>query len=354
MTGIVRARPDGMVNPSSATGEIEVAATGLEVLSESETPPFPIEDRAEADEDLRLKYRYLDLRRPEMTQMLRSGIASMRMIREHLDGRGFVDIETPMLDAAHARGRARLPGARAAVPRRVLRAAAVAAAAEAAPDGGAGQDRYYQIVRCLRDEASRADRGFEFTQLDLEMSFVDEEDIFALMEPLFARLVREIARRGGRHAVPAPALRRDDGSVRIRQAGPPLRDGAGRPRRRCSPGRGSTRSHGAGSRRRDQGIAAPGGAQLSRKELDQLVDEARAAERPASCGWSSRRAACARRSRSTCRRRRSPASLEATGATAGDLVLIVADRADRWPCALDGLRRTHGRPAGADPRGRVA
>ena len=112
MTGVVRLRPAGMVNPGLDTGEIEVAATGLEILSESDTPPFPIEDRTEANEDLRLKYRYLDLRRPEMTQMLSLRHRVNRTIREYLDARGFVEVETPMLDAEHARGRARLPGPR--------------------------------------------------------------------------------------------------------------------------------------------------------------------------------------------------------------------------------------------------
>ena len=191
VTGVVRLRPPGMVNPGLDTGEIEVAATGLEILSESDTPPFPIEDRTEANEDLRLKYRYLDLRRPEMTQMLGLRHRVIGTIREYLDERGFVDVETPMLGRSTPEGArdflvpARLfPGEFYALPQSPQQLKQLLMVA--------GQDRYYQIVRCFRDEASRADRGFEFTQLDLEMSFVDEEDIYSLMEPLFAQFVRDI------------------------------------------------------------------------------------------------------------------------------------------------------------------
>ena len=136
VTGVVRARPEGMRNPELVTGEIEVAATGSEVLNPSDTPPFPIEDRIEVGEDLRLKYRYLDLRRPEMTKVLAMRARIVQLMREHMDERGFVEIETPMLDAQHARGFPRLPGAEPLAAGHVLRAAAVAAAAEADADGG--------------------------------------------------------------------------------------------------------------------------------------------------------------------------------------------------------------------------
>ncbi len=130
--GAVRARPDGMANPALATGEIEVAAAALEVLNRAETPPFVIEDRIEADEQLRLQYRYLDLRRPEMTRILRLRADVNRIMREHMDAprlpRGG-DADPHALDAG---GGARLPRALTDVPRHLLRAAAVAAAAETA------------------------------------------------------------------------------------------------------------------------------------------------------------------------------------------------------------------------------
>ena len=111
VTGTVRARPDGMQNPELATGEVEVVAAELEVLNPSETPPFPIEDRIEVGEDLRLTYRYLDLRRPEMTKVLAMRARIVQLMREHMDGLGFVEIETPLFDAQHPGGFARLPGA---------------------------------------------------------------------------------------------------------------------------------------------------------------------------------------------------------------------------------------------------
>ena len=340
VTGVVHLRPAGMVNPGLDTGEIEVAATGLEILSESDTPPFPIEDRTEANEDLRLKYRYLDLRRPEMTQMLGLRHRVIRTIREYLDERGFVDVETPMLGRSTPEGArdflvpARLfPGTFYALPQSPQQLKQLLMVA--------GQDRYYQIVRCFRDEASRADRGFEFTQLDLEMSFVDEEDIYSLMEPLFAQLIREVHGVEVADAVPAAHLSRGDRSVRIRQAGPPVRDGAGRPERRVRRDgvqrvrvRRDVRAAASRGSRRRAVRSSPGRSSTSSSPRP------RAAGRRASCGWSSRRAGCARRSRSISRRRRSPACSRPPAQPSGDLVLIVADRADRVAVALDGLRRT--------------
>jgi aspartyl-tRNA synthetase len=339
VTGVVRSRPAGMVNPGLDTGEIEVAATGLEILSESDTPPFPIEDRTEANEDLRLTYRYLDLRRPEMTQMLSLRHRVIRTIREYLDERGFVDVETPMLGRSTPEGArdflvpARLfPGEFYALPQSPQQLKQLLMVA--------GQDRYYQIVRCFRDEASRADRGFEFTQLDLEMSFVDEEDVYSLMEPLFAQLVRDI--HGVEVATPFPRLTYQEVVDRYGSDKPDLRYGmelADLNDVFAVTGFNAFASV-VTSGGRIQGIAAPGGAQLSRKELDQLVTETKG-RGAAGLVWMVVEESGVR----------SPVEkhvsadeiagvLEATGATPGDLVLIVADRADRVAVALDGLRRT--------------
>ena len=151
VTGVVRLRPEGMVNPALETGEVEVAAGTLEVLSESETPPFPIEDRIEAGEDLRLKYRYLDLRRPEMTTVLRLRHTINRLMREHMDALGFVEVETPMLTRSTPEGARDFlvpsrtwPGTFYALPQSPQQLKQMLMVA--------GQDRYYQIVRCLRDE----------------------------------------------------------------------------------------------------------------------------------------------------------------------------------------------------------
>jgi aspartyl-tRNA synthetase len=339
VTGVVRARPEGMVNPALDTGEVEVAAGALELLSESDTPPFPIEDRTEANEDLRLKYRYLDLRRPEMTRMLGLRHRVIRTIREYLDERGFVDIETPMLGRSTPEGArdflvpARsFPGSFYALPQSPQQLKQLLMVA--------GQDRYYQIVRCFRDEASRADRGFEFTQLDLEMSFVDEEDIFSLMEPLFARLVWEV--HGVEVPAPFPRLTYQEAIDRYGSDKPDLRYGM-----ELADLNGAFAGTGFNafasvvtSGGRIQGIAAPGGGQLSRKELDDLVTETKG-RGAAGLVWLVVEEGGVR---SPVEKHLSPEEitgvLEATGASPGDLVLIVADRPDRVAVALDGLRRT--------------
>jgi aspartyl-tRNA synthetase len=191
VTGEVRMRPEGTVNRELPTGEVEVSVRDVEVLAAAETPPFPIEDRTEASEELRLRYRYLDLRRPEMTRVLRLRHRVVRIIREEMDARGFVDVETPLLTRSTPEGArdflvpSRLwPGSFYALPQSPQQLKQLLMVG--------GQDRYYQIVRCLRDEQTRADRSFEFTQLDMEMSFVSEEDVIAVIEPVYARIVRDV------------------------------------------------------------------------------------------------------------------------------------------------------------------
>jgi aspartyl-tRNA synthetase len=263
----------------------------------------------------------------------------IRTIREYLDERGFVDIETPML------GRSTPEGARDfLVPARLFQGSFYAL-----PQSPqqlkqllmvAGQDRYYQVVRCFRDEASRADRGFEFTQLDLEMSFVDEEDVFSLMEPLFAQLVREV--HGIDVPTPFPRLTYQEVIDRYGSDKPDLRYGM-----ELADLNGVFAGTGFNafasvvtSGGRIQGIAAPGGGQLSRKELDDLVTETKG-RGAAGLVWLVVEGSGVR---SPVEKHLSPEEiaglLEATGASPGDLVLIVADRPDRVAVALDGLRRT--------------
>jgi aspartyl-tRNA synthetase len=353
VTGTVRERPEGMRNPNLGTGDIELAAVGLEVLSASATPPFPIEDRAEVSEELRLKFRYLDLRRPEMTQMLRTRHRVVQIIREHLEARGFVDIETPILTRSTPEGARDL-----LVPARLFRGSFYAL-----PQSPqqlkqllmvAGQDRYYQIARCFRDEASRADRVLEFTQLDLEMSFVDEEDVYDLMEPLFARLTEEIA--GVAVDTPFPRLPFDEAMERFGSDKPDLRYGM-----ELADLGGVFASTGFNafasvltSGGRIKGIAAPGGAVLSRKELDALVDEVKG-RGAAGLVWM---AVEADGVRSPVEKFLTPEEVagvrEATGAGEGDLVLIVADRPDRVAVALDGMRRRMAERLELIPEGRWA
>ena len=192
VTGTVRVRPEGMVNPSLATGEVEVAASEVEVLAAAETPPFAIEDRLDTDETLRLTYRYLDLRRDQMASNLRLRSKVTSIMRRVMEGHGFLDIETPVLTRSTPEGArdflvpSRLqPGTVYALPQspQLFKQLLMVA----------GMERYSQIARCFRDEDLRADRQPEFTQLDVEASFIVEEDIYTLVEELLVTLWRECA-----------------------------------------------------------------------------------------------------------------------------------------------------------------
>jgi aspartyl-tRNA synthetase len=188
--GTVEQRKAGTENPNLPTGEIEIKATSLEVLSPSETPPFVVEDAIDADDVTRLKYRYIDLRRPAMQHALRLRAKVVREIRAYLDARNFTEVETPILFKSTPEGARDF-----LVPSRLQRGSFYAL-----PQSPqmlkqilmvGGMDRYYQIARCFRDEDLRADRQLEHTQLDLEMSFIDQEDVLQLLEGLFIHLWRE-------------------------------------------------------------------------------------------------------------------------------------------------------------------
>lgn len=176
IVGLVRPRPEGTVNDSMPTGAVELAAVGLEVLSESEPPPFPLDERTGVDETLRLRHRYLDLRRTPMQANLRTRAKVNLAMRNAMDAQGFVEVETPMLIASTPEGArdfvvpSRLhPGTFYALPQspQLFKQLLMVG----------GMDRYYQVARCLRDEDLRADRQFEFMQLDIEMSFASQEDV---------------------------------------------------------------------------------------------------------------------------------------------------------------------------------
>ncbi len=220
--GRVAHRPQGTANPKLETGEIELRATELVLLNKSQTPPFQPGAVELPGEDLRLKYRYLDLRRNEMQRTLLTRHRLIKLMRDYFDDQGFIEVETPML------GRSTPEGARDyLVPSRVNKGSFYAL-----PQSPqlykqilmvAGYDRYIQVARCFRDEDLRADRQPEFTQLDLEMSFVDADDIMGMIDGLVARLAQELL--GLEVALPLPRLRYDEAMERFGHDAPDLRFG---------------------------------------------------------------------------------------------------------------------------------
>jgi len=200
--GKVRARPEGTKNPKLKTGMIEIVASGVEVFNQSQPLPFPIDESAEVNEDLRLKYRYLDLRRPKILNNLIIRHKLTQIIRNYLDANHFVDVETPVLFKSTPEGArdylvpSRVnPGTFFALPQspQMLKQILMVA----------GLDRYYQVVKCFRDEDLRADRQPEFTQIDIEMSFIDEDDIMGHCE----NFIRETFEQVMKVKLPAKFLR---------------------------------------------------------------------------------------------------------------------------------------------------
>jgi len=222
VTGKVARRPEGTVNPKLDTGEIELRASQLTVLNKSLTPPFQPGAKELPGEDLRLKYRYLDLRRPEMQRTLVLRHRVIKAMRDYFDEHRFIDVETPML------GRSTPEGARDyLVPSRVH-----AGSFYALPQSPqlykqilmvAGYDRYVQVARCFRDEDLRADRQPEFTQLDMEMSFVNSDDVIGVIDGLVAKLANEIL--GLDVKLPLPRMTYDEAMRRFGHDAPDLRFG---------------------------------------------------------------------------------------------------------------------------------
>jgi len=268
--GSVGSRPAGSENPRMATGAVEVTASELEVISVAKTPPFQIEDEVEADEATRLKYRYLDLRRPRMQRMLEMRHRVTSTMHRYMDANEFVEVETPMLLKGTPEGSrdfivpSRLhPGNFFALPQSPQQLKQLLMVA--------GIGRYYQIARCLRDEDLRADRVVEITQLDVEMSFCTEEDVFSLIERLWVEVWRDVL--GVELTTPLPRLDMQESMLRYGTDKPDLRyeleiaD--------VSDALRDTNATIFRSALAEGGVvrcfAVPGGRDMSRRELDELV-----------------------------------------------------------------------------------
>lgn len=218
--GNVKRRLEGMTNPKLKTGEIEVFATELKILNAAETPPFIIEDHVDVSENIRLKFRHIDLRRPLLQKNIITRHKAAALIRQHLDDLGFIDIETPMLT------RSTPEGARDyLVPSRVN--SGMFYALPQSPQIFkqllmiSGFDRYYQIVKCFRDEDLRADRQPEFTQIDMEMSFVGEDDVMEITENMMVSLFRDVMEKNLQ--TPFPRLSYEDAVDRFGLDKPDIR-----------------------------------------------------------------------------------------------------------------------------------
>ncbi|GAK56869.1 aspartyl-tRNA synthetase [Candidatus Vecturithrix granuli] len=220
--GRVELRPAEMINPNLPTGEIEVFVTEFEILSEADTPPFPIEDEVSANEELRLKYRFLDLRRPRLQHNLFTRHKVYQIVRNYLSESGYIELETPILTKSTPEGArdflvpSRIsPGMFYALPQspQLFKQLLMIA----------GFDKYFQIAKCFRDEDLRADRQPEFTQIDIETSFIDREQLFAEMEQMVARIFEQI--RNVTISTPFPRLTYQQAMDRYGVDNPDLRFG---------------------------------------------------------------------------------------------------------------------------------
>jgi aspartyl-tRNA synthetase len=273
ITGVVRRRPKGTENPNLKTGEVEVAVSNVEVLNVAKPPPFLIADQTDVDEMVRLKYRYLDLRRPEMQRKMFLRHRVVKLIRDFMDGRGFIEVETPILIKSTPEGArdylvpARLyPGQFYALPQSPQQLKQLLMVA--------GFERYFQIARCFRDEDPRADRQPEFTQLDFEMSFIKQEDIFELTDDLFTEIVQKLSEKKMKFVKPFPRIKYSEAIERFGTDKPDLRFGMElfdisdiAAKTEFEVFRSVVEAGG-----HVKGIALPGCAAYSRKEIDDLTE----------------------------------------------------------------------------------
>jgi aspartyl-tRNA synthetase len=336
--GAVRRRPPGTDNPRLATGEVEVHADRVEVINPCLPLPFPVAEDTPVDERLRLQYRYIDLRRPRMARNLELRHRAIKLIRDYMDEHGFIEVETPILANPTPEGArdylvpSRLhPGSFYALPQSPQQFKQLCMIG--------GLDRYFQIARCFRDEDLRANRQPEFTQLDLEMSFVDQDDVLALVEPLFSRLTTTLSSKRVLER-PWPRLTyqqaldcygTDKPDLRF---GLPIVDVSEIARATAFQVFSGTVAGGGVVR----GLRAPGAAGFSRRQIDELVELAKASGAKG-LAWAALGADEVRSSFARFLAEGEQAALwRALGAGPGDLVLLVADSLEVARASLGRLR----------------
>jgi len=273
--GKVARRPSGTENPKLPSGEVEIIVESSVIFNTSKTPPFYINEDVEVDESLRLKYRYLDIRRPRVKENLLLRHRVIQFLRRFLDDRGFIEVETPIMIKSTPEGArdylvpSRLqPGKFYALPQSPQQLKQLLMVA--------GIEKYYQMARCFRDEDLRADRQPEFTQLDMEMSFITEEDILSLLEEMFIALVREV-KPEFKMIIPFPRLSFADVMERYGTDKPDIRFGLElRDLSDIVAGSEFTVFRSALEKGgRVKGICLPGGADYSRRQLDELAEQAK-------------------------------------------------------------------------------
>jgi aspartyl-tRNA synthetase len=340
VVGDVSARPEGTVNDELPTGAVEVIASAIEVLSEAEPPPFPLDDRVDVDEVLRLRHRYLDLRRTPMQRNLRLRAAVNRVMREAMAAQDFVEIETPMLIASTPEGArdfivpSRLrPGTFYALPQspQLFKQLLMVG----------GFDRYFQIARCLRDEDLRADRQFEFMQLDVEMTFAEQQDVLdAVSAAVLA--AAEVARPGEAPAT-IPRISWHEAMERYGSDKPDIRFGMELVE--LTDVFGDTEFRAFAGADAIKGLRVAGAGDMSRSQLDALTERAKSLG-AAGLVWMRVREKEVLESpvAKFLSESEQLTLVDALGAAAGDLVLIVAGKRSMVRDVLGSLRLDLGRP----------
>jgi aspartyl-tRNA synthetase len=338
ITGSVRRRPEGTVNPNLPTGEIELHDCDVEVLSTAEPPPFPVTDRTDADETIRLKHRYVDLRRPRMQRNLRLRAKINSAIRRSFEEQGFVEVETPLLMVSTPEGSRDF-----VVPSRLKQGSFYAL--PQSPQlfkqllmvGGA--DRYFQIARLARDEDLRADRQLEFTQLDAEASFVDQDDVLAFISEAVAAATEAVT--GERPAVPMATITWEEAAERFGSDKPDVRFGMELVELTDIFKGTEAKAFQASC---IKGILVKGEADISRNRLDALTDLVKQ--------WGAKGLAWFRVRENELEGQltkflsdtEQAALRQALGAQPGDLILVIADERPLVRTILGRLRLELGRP----------